>query len=62
MDKTKFEMWSIKKQSKSHCWWLDFDWCEHEKKKCAFSICPLKVKGSHVNINTYGKVIEKIPD
>jgi len=60
MNKDTFEEWTIKKQSKTYCYSLVFDWCNLVHKKCAFSICPEKIKGSHRLIDTHGKTVKKL--
>ena len=55
----KFVTWDIK-DDYDHCWWKDDDWCDHQKKRCTYDICPLKVKGSHGNTDVHGKTLEKI--
>ena len=56
----EFEQWNIKKQEHEWCYWLDFDWCDHEKKKCAYTICPFKIKGSRRIVDTHENVIRKL--
>lgn len=59
---TKWETWTIEKQEKDNCFWLDYDWCTYHKKKCSFKLCHLSVRNSHKYIDTYGRTVEMITD